>query len=446
MRLVAKPGSGPMLVYVDNDFTTTRTGAAWPAAVSSSTHERRLAAASTAGGATLSAVATDTTYTVQDPATATALPPDWQLRAAAGTFVLRGLEENAVLGVGDVRLLLFGVEVSYDSRTFRTGFQNSSIGGLPGTEERVLRALYVVGRATDITLASSNPLLFHAPAEGYVVDAQGGVTLAAAAGRLTDAGGNSREVAGDVRLVGPVSVTPLAALAKDRLSVRIEPATDALDAATLAPSPEAPLAERLGPAGLVAFGAALVAFVAYWPWLKHAATALVVAPLYTRIGRDEVLEHGKREEIYTLIRANPGIHAHDVSAKAGIGWGTTVYHLKLLEDNRLVVSRRLGRYKRFYVNAGHVTQHKDAYAALRHETTAAVARAVRATPGLIQKDLCASLGLQPSLVSWHIDRLEEAGLVKKVKEGRTVRYFAGPAWEGLDEGGAAEGGATSAAA
>lgn len=186
-------------------------------------------------------------------------------------------------------------------------------------------------------------------------------------------------------------------------------------------------------AGAAVFGAlgAAAAGAYYWPTLRFGLTALL-APLYSRIEKDDVLTHEKREEIYGLIRSAPGIHAHEISEKAGIGWGTTVYHLRLLENHRLVVSKRSGRYKRFFLNSGAPGAQKDAYGALRNDTAARIGQFILKNPGTTQKEVCAGLGLSPSLVSWHVQRLEESELVKKVKEGRRVRYFAGPAWNEID--------------
>lgn len=196
-------------------------------------------------------------------------------------------------------------------------------------------------------------------------------------------------------------------------------------------------------AAVGAGSASLLAAAAYfWPRLKY-ALSLLALPLYTRIERSQVLQHEKRDEIYTLIQTSPGIHAHEIGEKTQIGWGTTVYHLKMLEQHALVVSKKTGRYKRFYVNTGEYTKKKDVYAALRNVTAKSVAEYVVNNPGTTQKDLCAAVGIQPSLASWHVEKLEGVGLVKRVKDGRQVRYYAGEAWEQLNvrltPGGGAEG-------
>jgi predicted transcriptional regulator len=173
--------------------------------------------------------------------------------------------------------------------------------------------------------------------------------------------------------------------------------------------------------GGAAAGLAMLAW--FWPSLKF-----FLAPLYTRIAPDAVLMHGAREKIYRLIRDEPGIHAHEVAARLGLGWGTAVYHLKLLERNSLVVSRHEGRYKRFFVTGDQRIQHREAVALLRNATSRSIATAVAAQPGQIQKQLCQALGVSPSLASWHLQRLEASGLVTAERLGRAVRYNPGPAW------------------
>jgi predicted transcriptional regulator len=184
------------------------------------------------------------------------------------------------------------------------------------------------------------------------------------------------------------------------------------------------LTQTAAAVSLVAVLGGLMAW--FWPALKFA-----IAPLYTRIPTDAVLMHGARENIYRLIREEPGIHAHEVADRLQLGWGTTVYHLKLLERNHLIVSRHEGRYKRFFITGDQHLQHQDAVALLRNATSRSIAGAVAAQPGLIQKQVCQALGLSPSLASWHLQRLEGAGVVKAERQGRVVRYEPGPAWQAL---------------
>lgn len=207
------------------------------------------------------------------------------------------------------------------------------------------------------------------------------------------------------------------------------------DAPPQIPETPPPLTEDEGFArGVVAATAATssLGLAAYfWPRMKWLLTVPLI-PLYTRIAKDEVLEHGKREEIYNLIREEPGIHAHEISSRAQIGWGTTVYHLRMLETNNLVTAQYSGRYKRFFANTGGFAATKDMYAALKNPTTAKIAQEILRNPGITQKEISKAIGITPSLVAWHIGKLEEASLVRRVKEGRLARHYAGDGWKTLN--------------
>lgn len=304
---------------------------------------------------------------------------------------------------------------------------------LPKDEGDAWRFLRIEARQGDLAATSTAALTGYAsPGQRPISDVHTRARLEDAAGKLvTDEGERALERE-PVELAGPLSLTVVKAAPDGRLTLAI---ADGLQLAALPPVEEEPARDTnaLIAAGAAGAGGAglLLALAYFWPRLKFAGTLLLL-PLYSRIERDSVLEHEKRDELYELIRATPGIHAHEIGEKANIGWGTTVYHLKLLENHGLVVSKKSGRYKRFFVNTGEYTKKKDVYGALRNDTAKAVADFVVNHPGTTQKDMCAALGIQPSLASWHVEKLEGVGLVKRVKDGRQVRYFAGPAWSDLN--------------
>lgn len=194
------------------------------------------------------------------------------------------------------------------------------------------------------------------------------------------------------------------------------------------PAPTGPSSSLTGTAAGVSLAALLAGiFAYYWPVGKYAFTAL-----YTRIPRDTVLAHDTRERIYKLVKDQPGIHANDVCDRLGLGWGTAVHHLHILEQHGLLMSHRDGRYRRFFLVGDDRAAQRQAVGVLRHPTSRRVAELVAERPGLIQKQVCESLGLSTSLVAWHLGRLKAAGIVAAQRQGRTVQYRPGPAWSGLE--------------
>lgn len=249
-------------------------------------------------------------------------------------------------------------------------------------------------------------------------------------------------VPGDLPVPDPALPGPLGGLvqaARERVAPAAQPAgapseehgphvaTTDLGKHSLAPEPppgQDLLAGAAGVAGVLALGAGLAAL--FWPALKVA-----LAPLYSRISKDAVLLHGSRENIYRLVKENPGIHAHEVAERLDLAWGTAIHHLKLLEQNGLLTSYRDGRYKRFFLVGDQRLAQKEAVALLRNDTARRIVEAVVGRPGLIQKDVCEALGVSSSLATWHLQRLAEAGLVLAHRRGRVVHYEPGPAWGAL---------------
>ncbi len=148
------------------------------------------------------------------------------------------------------------------------------------------------------------------------------------------------------------------------------------------------------------------------------------SPLFTRFEKDTVLGHPKREALYALIMQSPGVSLQALGEATGLSRTAVAHHLRLLELQHLVVSKRHGRSRHYFENGGRYgREQKDAYAVLQNDRSKAVADYVRDHPGAIQKELCVALGLQASITHWHVRRLQEALLVESVRKGRTVSYF-----------------------
>ncbi|MGB1586669.1 MAG: winged helix-turn-helix transcriptional regulator [Thermoplasmatota archaeon] len=149
------------------------------------------------------------------------------------------------------------------------------------------------------------------------------------------------------------------------------------------------------------------------------------SPLFTRFERDTVLGHPKRESLYAEIMSNPGVTLQDLCEETGLSRTAVSHHLRLLEQQHLIVSKRVGRSRHFFENGGRYGRdQKDAYAVLHNDRSKDVHAFISEHPGAIQKDLCEALGIQASVAHWHVKRLQEANLLESVRQGRTVSYFA----------------------
>jgi DNA-binding transcriptional ArsR family regulator len=176
-----------------------------------------------------------------------------------------------------------------------------------------------------------------------------------------------------------------------------------------------------------AAGASLLLVAVAW----LAASAKAVGGLggllagYARVSGDEVLEHPGRQEVYERVKASPGINFVQLCEQVEFGASTLTYHLRVLERNEYVTSVKDGRYLRFFDRQGgaYSGAKKVAVSALRNASSAAMARHIRANPGVNQRDLAVAFGVTASTVNWHMTRLQSAGLVERQRDSHFTRYY-----------------------
>lgn len=146
----------------------------------------------------------------------------------------------------------------------------------------------------------------------------------------------------------------------------------------------------------------------------------MLAPLYSRLDPREILDNGVRQRIFEFIRQNPGAHATRIAKASGSGWGTTIYHLDRLQQARMVTRERGGNQACYFPSGFASHEARVAMTALKQATARQIADYVLAHPGASQKDVALALGLSQALVSWHVKRLAEAGVLQKLREGKSA--------------------------
>lgn len=143
-----------------------------------------------------------------------------------------------------------------------------------------------------------------------------------------------------------------------------------------------------------------------WPLLK----GLPAAGLFSRLREDRLLEHPVRRRIHDAVQAEPGLHFQELARRLAVGNGALDHHLHKLVAAGLLTVRKAPGYTCYFPKA---TDRRvmDAAPSLRSGGSRLVLEAVAQKPGASSRDLASHLGLAPSTVSYHLKRLETAGLV-----------------------------------
>jgi predicted transcriptional regulator len=135
--------------------------------------------------------------------------------------------------------------------------------------------------------------------------------------------------------------------------------------------------------------------------------------------------------VFQLVKDTPGLGVTEIMRCAGIGWGTTVYHLDRLERAGMVASERAGLQRCFFPVGTTPREARRGLGALKADTTRGLASALLSQPGATQSELCDATGLSASALSKQVTKLETAGLVRRERDHKTVRLWPEPTLSGL---------------
>lgn len=131
------------------------------------------------------------------------------------------------------------------------------------------------------------------------------------------------------------------------------------------------------------------------------------------------IELDTRRKIYELIVKSPGIHFREIERRLGIAVGSLQYHLHFLEKKNLIKIEQDEGYLRYFPVESPLSQNdKKILSFLRRKTSRHILIFLLNKSSANNKDISRGVGLSPSTVSWHLNKLVEAGVVRRRKKGR----------------------------
>lgn len=136
------------------------------------------------------------------------------------------------------------------------------------------------------------------------------------------------------------------------------------------------------------------------------AIGALAAGFYARFRRSDVLKHEVRAGVLERVRAAPGIRYEALRKEMGLANGSLAYHLRVLQREGYVVTRKEWTRRRFYATGAAPPPVPEA--------PDAIAAALRATAaGLTAGELAQRLGISRQLARYHLQRLARNGLVQR---------------------------------
>lgn len=145
---------------------------------------------------------------------------------------------------------------------------------------------------------------------------------------------------------------------------------------------------------------------------------MFIVPLFSRLKREEVLDHETRGMIRGYVIANPGDHFNSIKASLKLKNGTLAHHIHILEREKIIKSVKDGKYRRFFPIGMRIADR-----AFPTKIEKLILDIVKETPGVTQKDIASQLGISQPTISYHITKLRKAKRLRTEKHGMSLRHF-----------------------
>jgi len=132
------------------------------------------------------------------------------------------------------------------------------------------------------------------------------------------------------------------------------------------------------------------------------------------------LELAGRQRLYDQVAAMPGVHLREIARQLGIDVRTADYHLRLLARHRLVTATEEGGFTRYFPRSSDGrgreivdARDKPLLGLLRKRVPLYIALVLLTTDAAGHGDLARGVGVAPSTLSYHLARMEDAGMLAR---------------------------------
>ncbi len=138
---------------------------------------------------------------------------------------------------------------------------------------------------------------------------------------------------------------------------------------------------------------------------------------------DTVLDLEARRRIVRFVQESPGLHMRELAARLAMPVSTLEYHCYQLVKHGQLVTRESAGFKAFYPGEGMDRRDKDILYLVRHDAPRRICSHLLLNPGATPKDLREVIGVSGPTLSFHLNKLRSAGILREQPDGRTKRLF-----------------------
>lgn len=126
--------------------------------------------------------------------------------------------------------------------------------------------------------------------------------------------------------------------------------------------------------------------------------------------RSESLDNDVRRRVYEAIERSPGTYPVALAETTGIPRSTIRYHVRVLEKEGLIFGEKIHGKQRYFPRG---SDEVELSAVLEDDVRESVLEAIGRSEPVSGSDLATVLDRAPSTVSYHLNRLADAGAVER---------------------------------
>ena len=138
---------------------------------------------------------------------------------------------------------------------------------------------------------------------------------------------------------------------------------------------------------------------------------------------DTVLDLEARRRIVRFVQESPGLHMRELAARLEMPVSTLEYHCYQLVKHGQLVTRESAGFKAFYPGEGMDRRDKDILYLVRHDAPRRICSHLLLNPGATPKDLREIIGVTGPTLSFHLNKLRAALILREEPDGRTKRLY-----------------------
>ena len=135
-------------------------------------------------------------------------------------------------------------------------------------------------------------------------------------------------------------------------------------------------------------------------------------------------QNGNRTLILDYINDNPGTNLSEIKDALQINRGTLTYHINILGSTHKISIQKRGKRAYLFYNSGRYTEtQKDIMILSKNDVRKETIQTIRDSPGVTNKQLADSIGIDKGTVSWHIKILKNTDIISEEIAKNQRNYF-----------------------